>query len=108
MGTPVVVDIPHSLGREEARRRIADGIGKLPGYLPKGAEVAPRWAGDRLDIVVTLGDARIEGRLDVRDAHVHVEFALPGMFGLLAGPITAALREKGGALLEDKRDDKSR
>jgi hypothetical protein len=37
MAAPTIIDIPHNLGRDEARRHMAAGIGKLASHIPGGA-----------------------------------------------------------------------
>ena len=39
MTQPIDVDLPHNLGKEEARRRIASNIHKLQEHIPGGAQV---------------------------------------------------------------------
>jgi hypothetical protein len=36
MATPITISLPHPLGKEEARRRIADGLGKLRQQMTRG------------------------------------------------------------------------
>lgn len=102
MSQPIEVDLPHSLGREEARRRIAANIGSLQNHIPGGAQVTSSWVGDRLDLSVTAMGEQIVGALDVQDTKVHVKLALPGMLGMFGGVIAGALKSRGGMLLEDR------
>ena len=44
----------------------------------------------------------VEAQIDVEDAKVRCRMMLPGMLALFAAPIEAALKAKGGVLLEDK------
>ena len=37
MASPTVIDIPHTLGRDEAIRRMERGVGKLASHIPGGA-----------------------------------------------------------------------
>src|SRR5262245_22880153 len=102
MAQPIEVDLPHRLGRDEARRRIADNIHKLQEHIPGGAHVESGWTGDQLNLKVqALGDA-VQATIDVHDSTVHLKVLLPGMLGMFAGPIQAAMQKKGGALLEDR------
>lgn len=104
MSQPIHVDLPHSLGREEAKRRIAANLHKLQGHIPGGAEVTSNWAGDRLDMNVAAMGQAVDAQLGVEDKLVRVSLVLPGLLGMFAKPIEAALKAKGGALLlEDKR-----
>ncbi len=103
MSKPIVVDLPHNLGVEEARRRIASGIGSLGSYMPGGAaEVQSNWRGDIMDLHVRAMGQEVRAELDVRPNVVRVEVVLPAMLGFFAGKIEDLLRSKGGKLLEDK------
>lgn len=104
MSQPIEVDLPHKLGKEEARRRIANNIHKLKEHIPGGAQVQSGWAGDQLDLrVQALGDS-VQAMIEVEETKVRVKVVLPGMLGMFAGPIQAALQKKGNVLLEDHRD----
>ena len=105
MQQPIQVDLPHKLGRDEARRRIANNIHKLKEHIPGGAShVESAWQGDELDLTVhALGQA-VETKIGVEETRVRVRVMLPGMLALFAGPIEAMLQKKGNVLLEDKRD----
>ncbi|MEO7602896.1 MAG: polyhydroxyalkanoic acid system family protein [Sphingomicrobium sp.] len=102
MSQPIEVDLPHNLGREEARRRIAANIGGLHNHIPGGADVTSSWTGDRLDLGVAAMGERIQGTLEVEDNRVRVRLALPGMLGMFGGLIAGALKSQGGLLLEDR------
>ena len=104
MQQPIKVDLPHKLGRDEARRRIANNIHKLDSHIPGGAKVQSGWAGDQLNLDVrALGDA-VTATIDVEENRVRLRVLLPGMLGMFAGPIQAMLQKKGDLLLEDHRD----
>lgn len=96
---PIHVDLPHKLGRTEARRRIANNIHKLTSFFPGGGSVSHQWTGDRLDLDITAMGQTVTARLDVEEALVRCHIALPGMLALMAKPIEAALRSKGSELL---------
>jgi putative polyhydroxyalkanoate system protein len=101
MSEPIEVDLPHRLGKDEARRRIADNIHKLQEHIPGNAHVESGWSGDQLNLSVrALGEA-VQASIDVEESKVHLKVLLPGLLGMFAGPIQAALQKKGGALLED-------
>src|SRR5215210_1957368 len=88
MSQPIEVDLPHSLGKDEARRRIANNVHRLQEHIPGGAQVQSGWAGDRLN-------------LNVEESKVRLKVVLPGMLGMFAAPIQAMLQKKGNLLLED-------
>ncbi|MDV3257631.1 MAG: polyhydroxyalkanoic acid system family protein [Sphingomonas sp.] len=106
MQRPIDVDLPHQLGREEARRRIAGNFHKLRDHIPGGAShIEERWTGDRLDLKVHAMGQAVDAQIDVEDDKVHCRIQLPGMLSLFAAPIEAMLKAKGSdLLLEDKRD----
>lgn len=103
MSQPIHVDLPHSLGREEAQRRIAANIHKLQGYIPGGAEVTSNWVGNRLDMTVGAMGQSVDAKIDVEDKLVRCVIALPGLLGMFAKPLEAALRTKGSDLLLEDR-----
>ena len=105
MQRPIEVDLPHKLGREEARRRIANNIHKLKDHVPGGtAQVRSQWNGDVLDLGVEAMGQSVDTVITVQDSVVRVQVRLPGLLGMFARPIEAALQKKGSILLEDKRD----
>ncbi len=106
MAQPIQVDIPHKLGREEARRRIAGNIHQLQSYIPGGAQVTHEWVGDRLDMQVTAMGQTVAAQIGVEDTHVRCNVVLPGLLGMMAKPIEAALRAKGAKLLLEDNSKK--
>lgn len=101
MANPTIIDIPHALGREEARRRMKARIGELPGYIPGGvADVVSSWpADDRLALEVKALGQSVSATAQVADDHIRVALVLPPMLGLFSAKITDAIARKGGALL---------
>jgi len=101
MTQPIDVDLPHNLGKDEARRRIANNIHKLEQHIPGGAQVQSMWNGDQLNLnVAAMGEA-VTATIDVLETKVHLKVLLPGMLGMFGGLIQAALQKKGSVLLED-------
>ena len=101
MTQPIEVDLPHKLGKDEARRRIANNIHKLETHIPGGAQVQSGWAGDQLNLDVAAMGQSVTATIDVMETKVHLKVLLPPMLGMFGGLIHAALQSKGGALLED-------
>ena len=106
MARSVTVNIPHSLGREEAKRRIADGFGKMQQQMVSGIggimSCQERWEGDRLHFEAGGLGQKATGRLDVLDDSVRIELDLPEMLAALADKITGRLKTDGQKLLEKK------
>jgi len=103
MTQPIDVSVPHKLGREEARRRIAANIGSLQSHIPGGAAVTTNWVGDRLDLGISAMGQNIDASITVEDTQAKVHMELGGMLGMLAAPIAAAIKAKAPELLEDHR-----
>ncbi len=105
MQKPIQVDLPHKLGRDEARRRIANNIHKLREHIPGGsAHVESAWQGDELDLAINALGQAVTAKIGVEETKVRVAVMLPGMLAMFAGPIEAMLQKKGNILLEDQRD----
>ena len=100
MADPVVVEIPHRLGRDVARARIAGGMGKLADVVPGGGQVEQRWEGDTLYFSVTAMGQTVASRLDVFENRVRAEVHLPPMLALFAAKVREKLVEKGTKLLK--------
>ena len=107
MSQPVEVDLPHQLGREEAKRRIAGNTHTLKDHIPGGmAEVHEAWDGDHLTMTVNAMGQQVVALIDITDTNVHCRIDLPGMLGMFSGAITSAFRKHGKKiLLEDHSGD---
>ena len=103
MSKPLIVEIPHQLGREEARRRLETGIGQLKAkFGDKLSSVDERWSGDHLDVVVKALGQVVSAGLDVEADHVRLEMQLPWMLAMLAEKAKGFIRKEGQLLLEKK------
>jgi hypothetical protein len=102
MSGPINVDIPHRLGAEEARRRIASNLDRLGSHLPAGAQTSSSWEGDRLRLDVAALGQRIDAAIDIEEAVVRVSVLLPPALAFFGKAIEAALRRSGPQLLEDR------
>jgi hypothetical protein len=103
---PITVNIPHSLGKEEARRRIEEGFGRMQQQMAGGMagmlSFNNRWEGDRLHFEGGGLGQKISGRLDVLADSVAIQLDLPEMLAAIADRISAALKKEGQKLLEKK------
>jgi putative polyhydroxyalkanoate system protein len=103
MSQPIEVDLPHTLGKDEARRRIANNVHRLQDHIPGGAQVQSGWTGDQLNLDVAAMGQSVKATVDVQETKVHLKVLLPPMLGMFSGMIQAALQKKGDILLEDHR-----
>jgi hypothetical protein len=106
MGRPVHVSIPHALGKEEARRRIDEGFGRMrqqmTGSLGAMLAFQERWEADRLHFEAGGLGQKMTGRLDVRADAVDIEIDLPEFLAAIAERIAKGLRQEGQKLLEKR------
>jgi len=102
MSSPISVDLPHRLGTEEAKRRIASNMGSLTGHLPSGAQVRSSWEGDRLALGIAVMGQQVEAAIDVKESVVRVTVLLPPALAFFGKAIEKALRRSAPGLLEDK------
>jgi hypothetical protein len=103
MSTPIVVMIPHRLGKAEASRRLREGLGQASMGFAHLLSVKPvTWDGDRVTFQVrTLGQTAA-GSIDVLEHELRLELALPWFLEKLADRIMPALRKEATLLLEKK------
>jgi putative polyhydroxyalkanoate system protein len=106
MGKPVVVNIPHALGKDEARRRIESGFGNLrqqmAGSVGGMLSLQERWEGDRLNFEGEALGQKMSGRIDVLADAVRIELDLPTMLAMIAERVAGTLKKEGAKLLEKK------
>jgi Putative polyhydroxyalkanoic acid system protein (PHA_gran_rgn) len=104
LSRPLIVSIPHRLGREEATRRIKSGLtAARTNYSALLTIHEETWSGDRLAFNLSaLGQSAV-GFIDVADDHVRLEVALPWLLAVLAEKFTPAIRKEGTLMLEKPR-----
>ncbi|BDI60220.1 polyhydroxyalkanoic acid system family protein [Qipengyuania nanhaisediminis] len=95
------VTLPHSLGKDEVRRRMHEHGHEIADHFPAGmASVETDWPHeDRMNLTVNAMGQRIEGGIDIAEDNVTVEMDLPAMLSFLRGTLEGAVRKHGGKLL---------
>ena len=103
MSEPLVVVIPHRLGKDEALRRIKEGLGRakteFAWLLSLDEEV---WTGDRLAFRATALGQHASGFIDVYEASVRLEITLPWLLARFAHAAQRVIGQKGQLMLEKK------
>ena len=99
MSAPLVVSIPHSLGREEAMRRLKTGLSRAATSVPMLSVDEERWEDNRMIFRVRAMGQAATGNVDVADDHVRVEVVLPWLLQRFAEVAQAAIRNAGKLLL---------
>ncbi|MGX4802681.1 polyhydroxyalkanoic acid system family protein [Bradyrhizobium guangdongense] len=99
MSAPLVVSIPHRLGREEAVRRLKTGLGRAAASIPVMQVEEERWKGDSLAFRVRALGQIASGQVDVADDHVKVQVVLPWLLQRFAEMAQTAIKKRGQLLL---------
>lgn len=99
MSAPLVVSIPHRLGREEAVRRLKTGLGRAAASIPVMQVEEERWSGDSMNFRIRALGQVATGQVDVADDHVRVEVVLPWLLQRFAELAQATIRKRGQLLL---------
>lgn len=99
MPAPLVVSIPHSLGREEAMRRLKSGLSRAASSVPALSVDEERWEESRMSFRVRALGQAASGLVDVQDDHVKVEVVLPWLLQRFAEAAQAAIKKRGQLLL---------
>jgi len=102
MPGPLIVSIPHSLGREEAMRRLKTGLSRAASHVPILQVDEERWEDSRMFFRVRALGQAANGHVDVAEDHVKVEVTLPFLLQRFAEIAQAAIRERGKLLLTKK------
>ena len=102
MPTPLIVSIPHRLGREEATRRLKEGLTRVASSIPVLHVDEARWEGDRMIFRVRALGQAASGHLDVAEDHVRLEVTLPWLLQRFAEVAQAAIKNRGRLLLTKK------
>lgn len=99
---PITVTISHNLGRDEAKRRIDSGLGKIRAEIaPFVGSLESRWEGDyTLALSASAMMQTISGRIEVYDDFIKIELGLPRLLHLIGKTIAGRIEKTGAALLE--------
>lgn len=103
MSRPVSINVPHSLGKEGARRQIAFGFTNLSKQLTGGVlgmiSMQERWEGDRLHFEGGALGQRITGRIDILADSIAIQVDLPDFLVGMADQLIGNLKTQAQKLL---------
>jgi hypothetical protein len=103
MTKPLVVSIPHQLGRDEAIRRLKAGLGSVvPRFGALLTVQEETWEAERLAFRVTALGQPVSGTVAVGEDRVVLEVQLPWLLAKLAGAMQALIQREGSLMLEKK------
>jgi hypothetical protein len=103
MSAPLVVSIPHRLGREEAVRRLKTGLTRAAASFPILKVDEERWENDQMIFRVRALGQVASGNVQVAEDHVRLEVMLPLLLQRFGELAKAAIQNRGRLLLT-KRD----
>jgi hypothetical protein len=100
MSKSLSVNINHTLGADDARRRIESGIAQFRSSLgSKLSLFEETWINNHLDFKVGFMGQVCSGTLDVFETQVCLEVQLPGLLGAFARKVQTLATKKGQLLL---------
>jgi Putative polyhydroxyalkanoic acid system protein (PHA_gran_rgn) len=103
MSKPLIVSIPHNLGRVEAARRLQTGVQQMKSQFgDKIASVEETWTGDGMNFKVGAMGQTVNGNLEVFEDQVRVEVHLPWILAMVAEKAKGFIRKQGTLMLEKK------
>jgi Putative polyhydroxyalkanoic acid system protein (PHA_gran_rgn) len=103
MSKPLVVSIPHRLGKDEALRRLKTGLAEIGTRFGHVFSVREQtWTGDHLHFQVSALGQAASGSIDVAEDHVRLEVFLPWLLAKLFDKIQPLIRKEGTLLLDKK------
>ena len=102
MSEPLVVTIPHKLGKDEALRRVKPALAKASSTFPVLRVEEETWSGDRMTFRVRAMGQVAAGSVDVGEDNVRLEVTLPWLLHKFAQAVQKTIAGRGQILLEKK------
>jgi hypothetical protein len=103
MSGPLVVSIPHRLGKDEALRRLKNGLGSASASFGHVFNVEEQiWTGPHLQYRISALGQVARGSIDVAEDYVRLEVFLPWLLAKLAKTLHPLIRKEGTLLLDKK------
>jgi len=103
MPPPLIVSIPHRLGRDEAMRRLKSGIETARTKFGQVFTVEEdTWTDSHLEFRVRALGQAANGTVDIAEDYARLEVTLPWPLAQIADKIQRAIQSQGTAMLEKK------
>ena len=100
MAQPIIVTLPHRLGKDEALRRLKASFGSNQSSGPSLFVFKNQWSGDHLDFHASLFGESTTRTVDVAEDRVTLEVQLPWLLSMLANKAKALVEKQGKLMLE--------
>jgi len=102
MSEPLIVSIPHSLGKDEAIRRLKSGMARMLASVPLVKVDEPTWIGDQMSFRLRALGQVASATVDVTDDKVRLAVSLPLILKQFAARVQGAITQGTRQLLEKK------
>jgi hypothetical protein len=103
MSQPLIISIPHQLGRDAAVARLKTGLHtaheKVGQFFALEQET---WVENILHFRLAIMGQAVNGTMEVLDDHVRLEIVLPWLLAKIAGIVEPMIRKEATLLLEKK------
>ena len=98
---PIVLTLPHRLGKAEALKRLKAGFENTESQSAMGlVAFQNKWSGDHLDFRANILGQTTSGTVDVAEDHVRLEVQLPWFLSLLANRAKGLVQKQAKLMLE--------
>jgi hypothetical protein len=102
MSQPLMVRIPHRLGKDEAVRRLKSGLGTAQSNFGPLSVQKAVWTGDHVAFDITALGQSASALIDVAEDYVQVQVQLPWLLGQFFRNISPVIRSQVMLLLDRK------
>ena len=95
------MNIPHALGRDEAKRRIEVGLPKLAAHIPGGGALKAEWTGDyALTMTISAMGQTIPVALLIEETGLSGTVDIPIFLRMMAGQVADFVRTSAAKMLD--------
>lgn len=102
MNEPLVITIPHRLGKDEALKRVQPALGMVSRTFPAITVDEEIWSGHRMTFRVRALGQVASGSVTIEDSVVRLEAMLPWLLHRFAQVIQKTVSSRAKVLLEKK------
>ena len=100
MTQPLVVSVPHRIGKNEAVRRLKSGLESVPTKFGQVFVVQEQtWTDNRLQFRISALGQSATGTIEVEEDHARLEVTLPWLLAQVAKTIQSAVQKQGTLML---------
>ena len=100
----MIIEVPHALSRDEAKRRLVGGFDHIDKEFRSSglAKMESSWSEYRMTFLAQAMGQVVTGVMDVLDQTVRVEVHVPAFLMVIGGGIKKRLTQDATALLASK------